>query len=149
MKRSIAILAGGLLVGASLLVAIGDHVVGGSSDAKVVNTSPDEESAMVEVHLPAELSSSAHMGKRGFDAKCSECHGKNAAGQQGVAPPLIHKIYEPSHHGDVAFLLAAKNGVRAHHWTFGNMPPVEGLTDAEVVNITLYIRELQRENGIN
>ena len=104
---------------------------------------------IVEVSLPAELSDQAQMGKRAYEAKCAECHGKNAAGQNGVAPPLVHKIYEPNHHSDMAFVMAAKNGVRAHHWNFGNMPPVEGLTDGDVKLIAHYVRELQRENGIN
>ena len=104
---------------------------------------------IVEVSLPAELSDQAQMGKRAYEAKCAECHGKNAAGQNGVAPPLVHKIYEPNHHSDTAFVMAAKNGVRAHHWNFGNMPPVEGLTDGDVKLIARYVRELQRENGIN
>ena len=107
-----------------------------------------EGAPIVEVALPAELSEQAQIGKRAFEAKCAECHGTNAAGQNGVAPPLVHKIYEPSHHSDMAFVLAAKNGVRAHHWTFGNMPPVEGLTDGDVKLIARYVRELQKENGI-
>ncbi len=100
------------------------------------------------VALPASLSADAQVGKRGFDAKCAQCHGENAAGQNGVAPPLVHKIYEPNHHSDAAFLLAAKNGVRSHHWKFGNMPPVKGLTDADLKYIARYVRELQKENGI-
>jgi hypothetical protein len=40
-------------------------------------------------------------------------------------------------------------GVQAHHWSFGNMPAVEGLTRGDVKMIIKYIRELQRENGIN
>ena len=103
---------------------------------------------IVQVSLPAELSSEAQIGKRAFEAKCAQCHGTNAAGQNGTAPPLVHKIYEPSHHADMAFLRAAKTGVRAHHWRFGDMPPVEGVTDAEVKYITRYVRELQKENGI-
>lgn len=104
---------------------------------------------IVEVRVPADLSAEAEIGKRAFEAKCAACHGENAAGQNGVAPPLVHKIYEPSHHSDMAFILAAKNGVRAHHWKFGNMPPVEGLTQGDVKYIARYVRELQRENGIN
>ena len=84
---------------------------------------------MVQVVVPETFSDNARIGQVAFEAKCAVCHGANAAGQDGVAPPLVHKIYEPSHHGDAAFLLAAKNGVRAHHWRFGNMPPVEGVTD--------------------
>ena len=104
---------------------------------------------MVEVVLPDALSSNAEIGKLAFEAKCSDCHGANAAGQDGIAPPLVHKIYEPSHHGDGSFLLAAKNGVRAHHWRFGDMPPIESVTDGDVKMIVAYVRELQRANGIN
>lgn len=104
---------------------------------------------MVQVVPPETLSTNAQVGKLAYEAKCAVCHGTNAAGQDGVAPPLVHKIYEPSHHGDGAFLLAAKNGVRAHHWRFGNMPPVEGVTDGDVKMIVAYVRELQRANGIN
>jgi len=91
----------------------------------------------------------AKIGQVGFNAKCAACHGVNAAGKDGVAPPLVHKIYEPSHHGDESFQRAAALGVRAHHWPFGNMPAVEGVTRGDVKMITAYIRELQRANGIN
>ena len=104
---------------------------------------------IVEVTVPAALSAEAQMGQRGFEAKCASCHGANAAGQNGIAPPLVHKIYEPSHHGDMAFVLAAQNGVQSHHWKFGNMPPVAGVTQADVIAIATYVRELQRANGIN
>ena len=104
---------------------------------------------MVNVRVPGTLSANAEIGKVAFEAKCAVCHGANAAGQDGVAPPLVHKIYEPSHHGDASFLLAAKNGVRAHHWRFGNMLPVEGVTDGDVKMIVAYVRELQRANGID
>ena len=110
---------------------------------------PEDGAAMVRVALPAELSAEAQIGRRAFEAACATCHGENAAGQQGVAPPLIHKIYEPSHHADMAFQLAVQNGVRAHHWRFGDMPPVEGLTRADVASIVTYVREVQRENGID
>ena len=109
----------------------------------------DAGAPIVEVTLPEELSANAEIGKRAFEAKCAVCHGANAAGQNGVAPPLVHKIYEPSHHADMAFVMAAQNGVRAHHWNFGNMPPVEGLTQGDVMMIATYVRELQRANGIN
>ncbi|WP_050526549.1 c-type cytochrome [Pseudorhodobacter aquimaris] len=109
---------------------------------------PLPDDALVFVAEPATLTEQENMGKRGFDAVCAACHGTNAQGKDGVAPPLVHRIYEPSHHGDMAFVLAAKNGVAAHHWPFGNMPAVEGVTDADVLNIVTYVRALQRENGI-
>lgn len=103
--------------------------------------------ALAEVIVP-ELTGNAVIGERVFNAKCATCHGENAAGTDGAGPPLVHKIYEPSHHGDLAFLAAAKNGVRPHHWKFGPMPPVEGVTDAEVAMVVDYVRALQRANGI-
>ena len=88
-------------------------------------------------------------GDKIYTEKCSACHGVNAAGREGAGPPLIHKIYEPSHHGDGAFLVAATNGVRQHHWSFGNMPPVEGITQAEVKSIVTYVREVQHAYGLD
>ena len=105
--------------------------------------------ALAEVVLPDSLSENAQIGKAAFEAKCASCHGTNAAGQDNVAPPIVHVIYEPSHHGDESFQRAAALGVQAHHWRFGNMPPVEGITRGDVSMIITYIRELQRANGIN
>lgn len=107
------------------------------------------DAAMVEVTLPDAFSANAQVGQQVFDAKCAMCHAVNADGREGVAPPLVHKIYEPGHHGDESFQLAAAIGVRAHHWSFGNMPPVEGITRGDVAMIIEYVRELQRANGIN
>jgi hypothetical protein len=58
-------------------------------------------------------------------------------------------IYEPGHHGDESFQRAAAQGVRAHHWRFGNMPPVEGVTRSDVKMIISYVRDLQRATGIH
>ena len=104
---------------------------------------------LANVLLPETLSQDAQIGQLGFEAKCAACHGLNAAGQDGVAPPLVHIVYEPSHHGDEAFQRAAAMGVRGHHWPFGDMPAVEGVTRGDVTMIIAYIRELQRANGIN
>ena len=109
---------------------------------------PPTGAALIEVTLPETLTAQAQTGKTAFEAKCAVCHGPNAAGNANAAPPLVHKIYEPSHHGDESFQRAAAMGVQAHHWRFGNMPPVEGITRAEVETIVAYIRELQRANGI-
>lgn len=113
-------------------------------------TAPTAGAPMAQVVVPAALSAQAQQGKTYYTAVCASCHGADAAGQEGIAPPLVHRIYEPSHHGDMAFVLAARNGVRAHHWPFGDMPPVEqSLTDGELAAIITYVRELQRANGIS
>jgi len=103
---------------------------------------------LVEVTVP-DLSTQASAGEALFNANCASCHGKNAAGQDGVAPPLVHVIYEPNHHGDAAFHMAAQRGARAHHWPFGDMPPVEGVSGGDIDKIIAYVRTLQRANGIH
>ncbi len=87
------------------------------------------------------------VGEAKFKTNCAVCHGAEAAGTDH-GPALVHKIYEPNHHSDAAFQRAAANGVRAHHWGFGNMPKIEGVTPADVDHITQYIRWLQRQAGI-
>jgi len=94
------------------------------------------------------LAANARQGQTLFDENCAACHGKNAAGQEEIAPPLIHNIYRNAMHGDAAFLIAAREGVRAHHWPFGDMPPVAGVSDEEIEKIITYIRVLQVANGI-
>lgn len=96
---------------------------------------------------PAALSAMAAQGKIAFDANCASCHGFNALGTQ-KGPPFIHDIYNPGHHSDMAFLLAAKRGVRRHHWPFGDMPPQPQVSDQELAAIVRYVRELQEANGI-
>lgn len=103
---------------------------------------------IVEINLPDTLSQIALRGKSIFEENCSACHGRNAVGKVGVAPPLVHLIYEPNHHGDESFQRAVALGVRAHHWPFGNMPPIEDMNRDAVADIVAYVRELQRANGI-
>ncbi len=86
-------------------------------------------------------------GEALFNSKCSKCHGLKGVGTD-KGPPLVHKIYEPNHHADLSFHWAAERGVRAHHWGFGDMPPVEGVSMDEVSAIIKYIRGLQKEAGI-
>nr|WP_245706386.1 cytochrome c [Ruegeria marina] len=116
--------------------------------AKDEASPPAAGAALVPVTIPDSLSENAKIGMRLFQAKCASCHGDDASGRQGVAPPLIHKIYEPSHHADEAFQRAVSLGVRAHHWPFGDMPSVEGLSRGDVAMIVAYIREIQVANGI-
>ena len=93
--------------------------------------------------LPAEF----QPGEAKFNTLCARCHGPEGIGtKQG--PPLVHKIYEPNHHGDAAFQRAAANGVRAHHWQFGDMPKIDGVKPEEVDQIVKYVRWLQRQAGI-
>jgi mono/diheme cytochrome c family protein len=87
------------------------------------------------------------LGKKFYGTHCASCHGADLKGSD-KGPPMLHKVYELSHHGDVAFQLAAKNGVRAHHWKFGDMLPVPAVKPDDVAHITAYVRMEQRKVGI-
>lgn len=127
-------------VGAIVALGAGWYVLSGhSGDTTDVNTA--------SVTVP-DLTPEQEVGRTLFDANCASCHGPNASGSD-QGPPLVHRIYEPGHHSDMASLLAARQGVRAHHWRFGDMPPTPSVTDDEVVQITAYVRALQRANGIH
>ncbi len=93
------------------------------------------------------LMPNAVLGKPLFQANCAQCHGADLKGSD-KGPPLLHRIYEPSHHGDAAFQMAVAQGTKAHHWQFGDMAPVPGLTPDDVAHITAYVRVEQRRVGI-
>ena len=81
-----------------------------------------------------------------YRAACAECHGSDLRGTD-KGPSHLSVVYEPGHHGDAAFALAVINGVRQHHWRFGDMAPVPGLEDADIERIVAYVRENQRIYG--
>ena len=89
----------------------------------------------------------ARQGESVFNTHCAQCHGPAAAGTN-LGPTFIDRVYHPGHHGDAAFHLAVVRGVRQHHWTFGNMLPVPGVTETEVSQIVCYVRHLQLAAGI-
>ncbi|WP_254442474.1 c-type cytochrome [Ruegeria arenilitoris] len=138
-----------LLVGVCAVAAIAVFVTlrpGPIEDAEPPETGKGD--AMVAIQVPP-IAGNAAIGQRIFDASCASYHGVNAVGVEGAGPPLVHKIYESSHHADEAFQRAVSQGVISHHWRFGDMPPVEGLTRGDVAMVIAYIREIQRANGIN
>jgi mono/diheme cytochrome c family protein len=102
---------------------------------------------MAVVKVPP-LSSQGERGQTLFLENCATCHGPDAAGRYGIGPPLVNQIYRPSHHSDIAFIIASLNGVRQHHWNFGNMPPISGITERDVKDIIVYLRSLQQANAI-
>ncbi len=121
----------------------------GVGAAWVAGTASDEgaTAATVEVTVPADLSPLARQGKVVFDAVCAECHGVNASGTD-TGPPLVHDIYNPGHHADIAFFRAVQLGVRQHHWPYGNMPAQPEVNEKEIGAIVRFVRELQEANGI-
>lgn len=132
--KQVALIVGIILVTVGLIVG-GLHLI--RSQPKVQTT----------VVVPV-LSSEAKTGEIAFETYCVECHGKNAAGND-KGPPLVHPIYRPTHHGDFSFLRAVTLGVPQHHWLFGSMPSQPQVERREIDYIVLYLRELQKANGIH
>lgn len=94
-----------------------------------------------------EATADAVAGEALYADNCASCHGADLRGtDQG--PPHLDPVYEPGHHGDEAFRLAVRRGAPQHHWDFGPMPPVEGLSEQDVEDIIAYVRQRQRAVGI-
>lgn len=128
------------------MIAILALILGVSYAAWTLFTGPSSAGEKTSLITIPEYSQIAQSGEIAYGENCAACHGVNGAGTD-KGPTFLHAFYKAGHHGDSSFVNAAKNGVRAHHWRFGNMPPVEGVTDAEIRWITKYVRELQAANG--
>jgi len=96
---------------------------------------------------PVGFAADAGQGQRLFSQRCASCHGPDARGP-ARGPPLLHDYYRPGHHGDVSFYMAVQNGVRQHHWHFGDMAPVPGVSPEQVAHIVAWVRAQQRAAGI-
>lgn len=103
--------------------------------------------AIYDNPVEPEMTPKLNLGKMNYGAFCASCHGNTAAGSD-KGPTFISRIYHPGHHGDQAFFIATKKGAPAHHWPFGDMKPVPGVTDAQLSSILEYIRAVQKANGI-
>jgi cytochrome c553 len=140
-----------MLVLAGVVVALGLAYAltrgGAEMPAETGQGLPQDGGALPAGFVMPVLAGDAAAGAGDFAKYCQSCHGPSATGTQN-GPPLVHKIYEPGHHGDGAFVAAATIGTRQHHWPFGDMPPVEGISEAEIFRIIAYVRALQRANGI-
>ena len=126
-KRNVALAGAAVLMGG--LVSI--SACGGGGDGR-----------------PASTPFSGLDGRVLYVQACASCHGTDLQGT-GDGPPFIDSIYRSSRHADAAFLLAVLRGVRPHHWRFGSMPPIDGLTDEQVEAIVGFVREQQRRAGID
>lgn len=86
-------------------------------------------------------------GWEGYRESCMNCHGEWGNGTD-KGPPLMHQYYLPGHHGDDAFLRAILQGTKAHHWKFGDMPPVENIRRERAEQIIEFVRWLQKDQGL-
>lgn len=103
----------------------------------------DKQGASSQLKVPFKFA----VGKKKYQENCSSCHGMKLEGSK-QGPPLIHGFYKPSHHGDPAFYRAALKGVRAHHWKFGNMPKIAGITRRDMDRVIPFIRWFQQAKGL-
>ena len=99
--------------------------------------------AAEEVEIPFHLGK----GQLLYEKYCSTCHGLQLTGSD-EGPSLLHPFYKPSHHGDKSFYRAALQGVRQHHWEFGDMPPVEGMTPKKMDSLVPYVRYYQQQKKL-
>lgn len=108
----------------------------------------DKDARLAALHLPPEnFVGNKVEGAKLFSTSCSSCHGKEALGSQ-QGPPLIDPIYRKNHHADFAFHMAVRDGVRQHHWSFGDMPPVPAINPKQTAHVIAYIRSEQSKVGI-
>ncbi|MEO6653470.1 MAG: cytochrome c [Ilumatobacteraceae bacterium] len=82
-----------------------------------------------------------------YQSNCASCHGADLEGTDR-GPAHLSIVYEPGHHGDDSFRSAIANGAPQHHWTFGDMPAIVGLDEAEVTAIIAHIRSEQERQGL-
>lgn len=109
---------------------------------------PDPEARRAALHLPPEgFVGDAAQGRALFATNCATCHGINAQGT-GQGPALVDKVYRPAHHADFAFHMAVRDGVRQHHWGFGDMPAAPQVTPEQTAHVIAYIRQEQSTAGI-
>jgi len=87
--------------------------------------------------------SSISQGKISYQSNCIKCHGESLQGT-AKGPSLLDDVYKSSHHADISFYFAVKNGVRQHHWKFGDMPMIIGVSPQSVGDIISYIRWMQK-----
>lgn len=99
--------------------------------------------AQIDIEIPFTLGK----GQALYNENCSSCHGVDLNGSD-KGPPLLHQYYKPSHHGDESFYKAGMQGTRAHHWKFGDMPPVKGMTREKMKSIIPYVRYFQKQKKI-
>ncbi len=139
----------GRLIGEALLAALVLLAVAacsGDSTPQPIDGGPNSV-GVTPATAPAAEPDTPPSGEELFNANCSACHGVGAGGTD-AGPPLVHEIYEPGHHPDFSIRNAVNQGVMQHHWFFGNMPPVAGLSPDEVEKVVCYIRDAQRDGGI-
>ncbi|MBT8212158.1 MAG: cytochrome c [Acidimicrobiia bacterium] len=85
-------------------------------------------------------------GAEVYAASCASCHGEDLRGTD-KGPSHLSIVYEPNHHTDDSFRSAIANGAPQHHWTFGDMPAIGGLSPEDVDSVIAFVRAEQQRRG--
>ena len=149
MTQSSALARAVIVVVATSLVAFAC----GSDDGDVASAAPTtaaeataSATSAVTSSSPTQTSTSEPDGAAAYQQYCAQCHGVDLRGtDQG--PSQLSIIYEPGHHGDYSFRAAIRDGSPEHHWWFGDMPPVEGISDSEIEAVIMFVRAEQERLG--
>jgi mono/diheme cytochrome c family protein len=132
-----------LLAVLALVLALGAAACGGDDDdAETGLGTADASAATAGAGGTADLA----LGDEVYQANCALCHGDDLRGTER-GPSQLSVVYEPSHHSDQSYVAAITQGSPAHHWDFGDMPPVEGLDQDEIASVIAYIRSVQEAEG--
>lgn len=107
----------------------------------LVSCASDDVSVNPVVDLPVDADGAAI-----YQARCASCHGDDLRGTD-KGPSQLSIVYEPSHHGDDSYRSAIRKGAPQHHWSFGDMPAVEDITDAQIELVITYVRDEQQRLG--
>jgi mono/diheme cytochrome c family protein len=108
----------------------------------------DPDAARKRMGLPpADFVADLVQGEVLYRDNCQACHGVQGRGSK-QGPPLSHKGYRSSHHADLAFFQAVRDGVKQHHWNFGDMPAQPQISTEQAGHIVRYVRQLQWDAGI-
>ena len=107
---------------------------------------PDTVEVSDAVEVEVQDPELVELGEPLYQQHCAQCHGTDLRGTD-LGPSHLSIVYEPNHHGDAAFLAAVSRGSPAHHWNFGAMAPIPGLSQEDVAAITAFVREQQRIEG--
>lgn len=110
-------------------------IIGCSGDDATEQTAPD-----------AAVAPAGSVGADVYANSCASCHGADLRGTD-KGPSQLSIVYEPNHHPDDAYRSAIAIGAPQHHWTFGDMPPVEGLNNEEIEAVIAFIRAEQARLG--
>jgi mono/diheme cytochrome c family protein len=128
---------------AAVLAAAGALCAGGAAGQ---GAEADAEE-MLDVVVPA-LDGAAATGQGAFLRVCAPCHGPNGGGLDLLGPPLVSDLYGPAERSDLDIVLAIQLGHAEDMWTFGPMPPAEGLAQEEVGPVVEFLRQMQLANAV-